>query len=130
MHALRFAVALVVISTACGTAQVSPTSAGTRNRSTLSFEEIQASRSHGWSAYDLLANLRPEFLRSRGAVSLRDATQATAAVYLDGLRYGELQILKTIGVDQIFSIGYINAADATTRFGTDHFGGAILIRTR
>ena len=35
-----------------------------------------------------------------------------------------------MGGDQIQRIEYINAADATTRYGTDHVGGALLIKTR
>jgi hypothetical protein len=35
-----------------------------------------------------------------------------------------------MSADYIREIHYINASDATTRFGTDHVGGAILITTR
>lgn len=47
------------------------------------------------------------------------------------MRFGEtVDSLRQLSADQIYRIQYINASDATTRFGTDHFGGAILITTK
>ena len=70
------------------------------------------------------------FLRTRGATSLQDLTPVQAVVYLDGVRYGKLESLRTLNIDEIREIEFISAGDATTRYGTDHLGGAILIRTR
>lgn len=129
MRGIAFA-ALLAVAAACGTQQVSSDPYPRRNRSVLTLEEIQAAKGIGWSAYDLVAQLRPEYLRSRGTSSLRDLRPATATVYLDGVRYGNIDTLRTMGGDQIQRIEYINAADATTRYGTDHVGGALLIKTR
>jgi hypothetical protein len=96
----------------------------------LTLEEIQGARATGWTAWDLISQLRPEFLRSRGASSLRSIEPTTAVVYVDDIRYGELESLRTMSADQIHRVQYVNAADATTRYGTDHFGGAILITTK
>ena len=129
MRGIAFA-ALLAVAAACGTQQVSGDPYPRRNRSVLTLEEIQAAKGIGWSAYDLVAQLRPEYLKSRGTSSLRDLRPATATVYLDGVRYGNIDTLRTMGGDQIQRIEYINAADATTRYGTDHVGGALLIKTR
>ena len=129
MRGIAFA-ALLAVAAACGTQQVSSDPYPRRNRSVLTLEEIQAAKGIGWSAYDLVAQLRPEYLRSRGTSSLRDLRPATATVYLDGVRYGNIDTLRTMSGDQIQRIEYINAADATTRYGTDHVGGALLIKTR
>ena len=129
MRGIAFA-ALLAVAAACGTQQVSSDPYPRRNRSVLTLEEIQAAKGIGWSAYDLVAQLRPEYLRSRGTSSLRDLRPATATVYLDGVRYGNIDTLRTMGGDQIQRIEYINSADATTRYGTDHVGGALLIKTR
>lgn len=53
-----------------------------------------------------------------------------AVVYLDGVRYGRVESLRNLNLEEIREIEFIDAGDATTRFGTDHLGGAILIRTR
>lgn len=129
MRGIAFA-ALLAVAGACGTQQVASDPYSRRNRSILALEEIQAAKGIGWSAYDLVAQLRPEYLRSRGTSSLRDLRPPTATVYLDGVRYGSLETLRTMSGEQIERIQYINAADATTRFGTGHVGGALIIKTR
>ena len=74
--------------------------------------------------------MRPHFLRSRGATSFSDPSPVRAVIYLDGVFYGKLETLKSLNVDGIHEIQFINSGDATTRFGIDHLGGAILISTR
>ena len=130
MHRTIIALALFLSVAACGSGPSPTGGLGFRNRSILTAEEIEASRAIGWTAYDLIAQLRREYLRSRGPSSLRSLAPVTAVIYVDDMRFGELESLRTISADQIRSIQYINAADATTRFGTDHFGGAILIHTK
>lgn len=130
MFRITIAVALHVVVLGCGSGPAPDNGLGFRNRSILTSEEIKSSRVSGWTAYDLISQLRPEYLRSRGPTSLRNTRPVTAAVYVDDIRFGELDSLKTMSADQIFSVQYIGASDATTRFGTDHFGGAILITTK
>lgn len=125
-----FAISLLAIVLGCGSAPVSKESMPAGSRNLVEYEEIQAARTPGWTAWDLISQVRPQFLRSRGAMSLRDAVHITAVVYLDNILYGDLEVLKTIASEPICRIEFINAADATTRFGTDHAGGAILIKTR
>jgi hypothetical protein len=74
--------------------------------------------------------MRPEYLRNRGTVSIKNNTQATAVVYVDGTKYGDLESLRNVSAEHIFRIDYLSASDATTRYGTDHVGGAILITTK
>ncbi|MDO8500642.1 MAG: hypothetical protein Q7S20_02255 [Gemmatimonadaceae bacterium] len=130
MNRIAFVAAMLAISAACGSAPVKSGSPGAGKRSVLIAEEMEAAKGVGWTAYDLISLLRPEFLRSRGAMSLSDAVPVTAKVYLDSIFFGNLQSLKTLSAGQIVRIEYINAADATTRFGTGNAGGAILIMTR
>ena len=131
MHRLVLALALQIALAGCGRAAARDwEDLGFRDRSVLMAEEIQMQKAGAWTAYDVIARLRPEYLRSRGASSLRTTTPATAVVYLDEMKYGGLNSLKSLSADQILRIEYINAADATTRFGTDHLGGAILITTK
>ena len=130
MHRLVMALALQLFLVSCGNSPSPSQDLGLRNRSILTAEEIQLQKGGAWTAYDVIARLRPEYLRSRGASSFRNAVPATAVVYVDEMRYGTINSLKTMSADQIWRIQYINAADATTRFGTDHLGGAILITTK
>jgi hypothetical protein len=99
-------------------------------RNVITYEEIRAARTPGSNAWDLIAQARPTFLRSRGATSFRDPTPVRAVIYLDGILYGKLESLRSLNIEEIREIEFITAGDATTRFGSDHLGGAILIRTR
>ena len=130
MHRLLLAVALNLVLASCGRGPSNLEGFGVRNRSVLTAEEIEVQKAGAWTAYDVIARMRPEFLRSRGASSLRNSVPATAVVYVDDMKYGGINSLKAFSAGQIWRIEYINAADATTRFGTDHLGGAILITTR
>lgn len=129
MHRFLMVLALHLAISACGSGPAPSAGLGLR-RTLLTAEEIATAKGGAWTAYDVISRLRPEFLRSRGRSSLTTSDPATAVVYVDEIRFGELNSLKTITADQILLIEYINAADATTRFGTDHTGGAILITTK
>jgi hypothetical protein len=75
----------------------------------------------------VMAVLRAVFVRCRGSNWLRDTTPPTAVVYLDGARLGSLEQMKSLSADRVSQIQYLSAANAQTRFGMDHTGGAILI---
>ena len=128
----RIALAAMVIATAagCGSGRASTEPYPSRNRTILFPDEISQYGTGGRSAYDLIRQLRPEYLRSRGMTSLRATVPSTATVYLDGVKYGDLNSLKLISADQLTRVEYLNGSEATTRYGTDHVGGAILITTK
>lgn len=130
MKWLTIALALGLVIGGCGSGRAPEAGYGFRNRNVITFDEITVSRTGGTSAFDLIQRLRPEYLRSRGPSSLSNITPVTAVVYVDEVRYGGLESLRSLSADQIREVHYINASDATTRFGTDHVGGAILITTR
>jgi hypothetical protein len=130
MKRLTIALALGLVIGGCGSSRAPETGYGFRNRNVITYDEISISRTGHSSAYDLIQRLRPEYLRSRGPSSLNNITPVTAVVYVDDVRYGELESLRAMSSEHIREIRYINASDATTRFGTDHVGGAILITTR
>ena len=118
----------VLLLAACA---IAPSGAGRmsgEDRDVLTAAEI--SQSGGATAYEVIAQLRPEFLRSRGLSSLLAATAPTAVVYMDNVQLGGLEVLRTVGAQTISRVEYLSASDATTRFGTDHTGGAILISTK
>ncbi len=121
---------LLAATAACSSAPVASGEAPAGHRNLIERGEIELSRTPGSSAWDLIAQLRPQFLRSRGPASLRDASPSTAVVYLDNVLFGDIASLRTISADSIVRIEYVNAADATTRFGSDRSGGAILLLSR
>ncbi len=84
------------------------------------------------NAYDAIQRLRPQMLQPRGGSATSSLTQEATygvKVYLDGVPVGGLDDLKDIPLSGIKEIRYLNATDATQRFGTGNPGGAIMIRT-
>ena len=82
------------------------------------------------TAYDIVSHLRPEFLRGRGRSSGRTTRPDLPIIYFDNVRLGGVGQLRTIPAQSVETIVFISAADATTRWGTGHTGGAIEVRTR
>jgi hypothetical protein len=98
------------------------------NRDLITREQVDANPG-AQDAYEVVQRLRPDFLRERGAMSL-NSVRAVAVVYLDGVRRGGPEVLKTIRAQELEEIRFISATDATTRWGTDHAGGAIDVKLR
>jgi hypothetical protein len=51
-------------------------------------------------------------------------------LYVDGGRRGGVTDLRSLRPAEIAQMDYMSASDATTRFGTGHSGGAVLVTTR
>jgi hypothetical protein len=81
------------------------------------------------NAYEIVRSLRPAWLHGRGAHSVA-SLHDRAVVYVDGIRAGGLEHLEQIRASSVASMRYLSAADATTRFGTGHAGGVIMVTTR
>jgi hypothetical protein len=113
---------LLLTLVACGTTGGSPRGSS----DVLTRAEIEDSRAA--NALELLQQLRPQFLRPRGALSARNPVPAYPIVYLNNVRHGDLETLRNILLQEIDEIHFISAADATTRWGTGHLGGVILVR--
>lgn len=94
----------------------------------IEFEEIQAIEAS--DAYQIVQRLRPRWLRSRGVMSINNPTPTTPVVYVDRVRHGQVSALRQIEAGSVLELRYLNAGDATTRFGTGHPGGAILVSIR
>ena len=99
-----------------------------QDRNLITADEI--ARSNATNAYEAVERLRPAFLRTRGSQSIQNQEPPTPMVYVDGMRYGTLQTLATVPTIGIVSIQYLNAIEATQRYGFGHEGGAIMIVTK
>jgi len=128
MRRLALAGFLAVSLGACSSAMTSG-AAPVDKRNIITLDEIEQARSPGWFAYDLIANLRPHFLKSQSAQYLDQRGPVYAVVYVDELAHGELETLKSLSIEGIKSIQFIPPYDTTARFGQTLQGGAILIRT-
>ena len=110
------------------------------NRDIITREEIRERALDTKNAYDVVRRLRPHFLRERSTGSISSPMTAegnrnTAAqrqpvqVYVNGAKTSVPNVsLREIHTEAIIEILYLNASDATTRFGTGHENGAILVK--
>lgn len=88
--------------------------------------EAEITRAGARTAHETIERLRPWYFaltRARGASGER-------AVYVDGMRLGGLEALHGIPSASVREIRSLNAREATTRFGTGHSAGAIVVVTR
>lgn len=80
--------------------------------------------------YDAIKKLRPMFLVSRGATSLRIGESTLPKVYLDGAPFGDPESLRGVPLTGVYEVRYIDARDATTLYGTGHTAGIIMVKTK
>ena len=123
---LSLAIVCIVMSTACRTAGAS--GGPTRDRNLITAEELMAVP-HS-SVFEAVRALRPRWMQARAGLSLTNPAQQTPRVYIDGQLRGELDEMWTILPGEVQEIRFMSASDATTRFGTNHIAGAIVITTR
>lgn len=142
MRSSMFMIALVVAGAACASSGgssgggTSAISSGARpgNSNLITLAEI--SRGNYGNALEIVENLRPSMLRPRGAtlsnpnttgVSADQATSVNVVVFLDEVRLGEPSRLAQVPAGSVREIRFINARDATTRWGTGVSSGVIQI---
>lgn len=110
-------------------------------RDVITREEIRDRAPDVKTALEVVQRLRPHFLRERATGSITTPLNSTgdrnpAAVrqpvqlYVNGAKSGFAAFsLQEIQAAAVVDILYLNASDATTRFGTGHDNGAIIVRT-
>ena len=76
------------------------------------------------TCYEVVQRIRPRWLQTRGS-------EQNPVVYQDGSRIGFAEeVLPGMSSNSVASLKYLNASNATTRYGTGHGAGAIEITTR
>ena len=79
------------------------------------------------TAYDAVERLRPSYLRQRGPATLLSVGDTRVQVFLNEVRIGGVDVLRTIPVSEVAWIRYLSPSEATIRFGTQAGGGAIIV---
>ena len=98
-------------------------------REIITREEIQDRAPDAKTAYDVIQRLRPQFLRTRASGSVTSQGTVPIKVYVDGASRGTVIVLRDIQATAVISIFYLDGNDATTRYGTNHENGAIIVKT-
>jgi hypothetical protein len=91
--------------------------------------EAEIPASGAQNALEIIQRVRPSMLRARNG-STQETGVMDIVFYIDGTRAGERQALTGVPAGNVREIRLLNATDATTRFGTGHPLGAILVVTK
>jgi len=106
--------------------------APSRQQDVITAAEIAERASEASNALQIVQKLRPQMLATRGRFSPADSSEAGGRprVVVDGVAYGPIENLANLNAISVGEIRYLNATDATTRFGTGYVGGVILVTTK
>jgi hypothetical protein len=135
MAARRTLALLLVLSASCAkstssTATTAPAPSATRearNPDVISRTELQDPTIAGTDAMTAIRQLRPAFFRTRGPVSLSNATAGLTQISQD---FGPLQPvnnLSAIDTRSLVEVRFLNAVDAQSRFGINANGGPVIV---
>ena len=102
--------------------------AGVRNSSVLAEEEFASSTA--LDVYALVQEFRPNWLHTRGPVSIMDPTAGDLRVYLNGVKTGDVNRLREIRVSEVRELRFLNAGEAQMRYGLGNSGGVIEVWTK
>ena len=121
---------LLVAALACAGVGCAGNTAGDgtrRDANLITYEEV--SETHFTNAYELINALRPNWLQARSQ-SIGTRSAGLPVIYVDGSRMGTVEFLRQIPAGQVQTAQFLRAPEATSRYGSNHTGGAILIVTR
>ena len=125
---LSAAMAIVAVSFLAGACASQGEGDGPRrNQDVITAEELAPYSTY--TALEAIRRLRPRWLQVRGSSS-SSLGPAEPVVVIDGTRFGPASALAGYAVTAIESVRFMSASDATTRYGTDFAGGAIVVTTR
>ena len=100
-----------------------------RDSQFITADEIDASS--GTTAYEVINQLRPNFLSYRGETSFDKRTSRPYPnVYVDDQPFGQVSILRSIPAADLLTVRLYRSSEAMTRYGPGNASGVIAIVTR
>ena len=127
MKRVRGMLLIVTLAAAgCASSSAAPNAPrGDRNKITAQ----QLARITADNAYDAIRLLQPQWLTERGPNSI-NAPPASAVVFIDGSRAGDIDNLRSVLVSTVVEIRYLNSGEASNRYGLGLSRGAIEVTTK
>ena len=101
---------------------------GSRNEITA--EQIADLPNAVGSAYNIIEQLRPRWLRASRSQGTPLGGPAVPVVFIDQTSWGDLASLTGISVEEVERIEFLDMRDATIQYGTGYPGGIIRVVTR
>ena len=134
---LRCSLTLTVGAIACAAmqrsspqiaSQAATVSAARADRNVITRLEIRPTETP--SAYDVVSRLRPYWLFAHGGSAHGQQHDEAPHVLVGEVWFGTAASLRDIAAETVEELRYLNPADATTRFGTGHTTGVIVVVLR
>ena len=119
-------IALALVMASCSSAGTG--SASSRNSNVVTAEEL--AEVDYLNCLEAVQRLRPNWLRVRGQATFNRQASSGIRLYVDGRRRNNIIELENIPAADIRRMRYLTSREATTRYGTDHGDGAILVETK
>lgn len=127
MSKLAPALALAALLGGCASSGAPAGSSTSGNPNLITEEQITELES--LDVYAIVQRLRPRWLQVRGMSSVQGPAQI--AIIVDSVRQpGSVEVLRSMRGLDVRELRFLNARDATTRYGTDMTAGAIEVFTR
>ena len=125
-----FLIVLVLAAGACSTTSTD----GSRSKSgIITLEEIDGAGLVFTNAYEIVRQFRPQWLIKRGTVNINPGGGQLVdyvVVYVDNIRQGDPESLRTITAQSVQEIEHYNTAQAQRLGPRGHPHGAIVVRTK
>lgn len=125
--ALLLGAVLLLGPVGCGGGGAAATGVPARNSQLISGEELAAQSIVTVSLFDAIERLRPTWMRRRAPSGLASAalTSPFPAVLINASVHQDIEVLRSMRASDVAQVRYINAGDATTRYGTGLVNGLI-----
>ncbi len=121
---------LFLIAAGCATSGGSGGEVGGRSPERDVLTEADLEGMDQLSVYEAVRRLKPNWFRYRGQSVLVSPEREGLRVYLDGSFFGDAESVQAIMVQNIQEIRFLDARQATLRFGTGHTVGALLLTSK
>jgi hypothetical protein len=137
MSIRRYAAIVIALTvSACASSSGSPSTQGANRDANESVRgtsrlivRAQLAQLAGRSAFEAVEQFNQRWLRSARGTSVRGVASYPRVV-VDGMNRGDVGIHRQIRSEDVESMRFISASDATTKYGTGFTGGAIEVTTR
>ena len=125
---VRAAALLVLAATlsACGGAARS--AGGRANPNLITSADI--ARVQAQTAHEAITRLKPQWLASRGPMSMTDPTPTEVSVFVNSVQAGGISYLRNLDVTLVIEMRYYAPGEASARFGMGHPRGVIDVRLK
>ncbi len=127
MHRALVCTSLVVSVTCASSTQ---TGEPRPSRSVITADQVAAEDLQGATAWEVVERFHSDWLLGSPPTSPNDPPRLYPVIYVDDIRMGDLETLRTVPGGDIRDIRLIAPRDAIFRYGVGHDGGIIAIRTK